>query len=242
MHHRSLRLKYVSYAQYLSDVQQIPQQTMQSSTIQPPPAFHPVQTPTPALQHRPPVADLTPQPSFVPTPGTTPVPSLQPNVFYPGAQPSDNPMAGLYLIFLLGPMTAPPPVQTQAQPTEPIPPSDINALNADTSNMPTQFKPIVNHMKSLFTKFESANVAPSQRRIVADASKRIGLLFWDMNQGKIPPAVAEKVMKYSQSLVAGDMATASKVLEDLTETAWNESSSHWLSSFKRLIRLAQTIK
>lgn len=125
---------------------------------------------------------------------------------------------------------------------EETPPHDINALNAETGNIPPQFKPIVTHLKTLFSKMESSNVAPSQRRIVADASKRVGLLFWYLNKGKVKDDVAQKVLKYAQALASGDVQTASKVLEDLTETAWDEVSSHWLSSFKRLIKLAQSIK
>lgn len=145
-------------------------------------------------------------------------------------------------VFSAGAPTPASPVRQETAPLEPMPPPDMTALSADTSNVPGQFKPIVTSLKGLFTRFESANVAPSQKRIVADASKRIGVLFWDLNRGKINSAVAEKVMQYAQALSSGDTATATKILAELTDTAWNEATSHWLSAFKRLIRLAQTIK
>jgi len=140
--------------------------------------------------------------------------------------------------------TQPPgsPTRAPGPPADQSPPHDISALNADTSNVPSQFKPLVSSFKNLFTKFESAKIAPSQKRIVSDASKRVGILFWQLNKGNIDPVVAEKVMQYSSALAKGDLAAANAVQTELTESAWDDSSSHWLCCFKRLTRFAQAIK
>eukprot|EP00210_Caulerpa_lentillifera_P002066 g1981.t1 len=187
------------------------------------------------VQQGPPQGAFVPTPvqpgSFLPTPGAVSSPmTTRQHVFNPVAPVMSAQQPG-------SPMKTPAPV-----PVEESPPHDVTALNADTSQIAPQYKAIVTHLQALFTRMESSNVAPSQRRIVVDASKRVGWLFWYLNKGKVKDVVAQKVLKYAQALVSGDMQTASKVLDDLTETAWDEVSSHWLSSFKRLIKLAQTIK
>ena len=220
---------------------------MGTPSMQPPPqSFQPTAVPPAPVstQHTAAVAS-PPQQPFVPTMATPP-PATRPQVYNP-IMPSPGFLEcqrGWHSDKFCASGGAAPasPKRPSSPPTEPLPPHDINALNADTSKVPAQFVPIVAHLKALFTKFESANVASTQKRIVADASKRVGMLFWDLNRGKIAPAVAEKVMQYAQALSSGDTTTATRVLADLTETAWDETSSHWLSSFKRLIRLAQTIK
>lgn len=121
-------------------------------------------------------------------------------------------------------------------------PPDINIKNVDTSSITSNQKPIEMAFKTFIEKLESSSIPASQKRIVADASKRIGMLLFDLNAGKISQEVGDLILGFVKALTAGQSDVAMKLTDQLTDNAWDDSSAHWLVSFKRLIRLRQYIK
>lgn len=79
--------------------------------------------------------------------------------------------------FLLAepPKPAPPP-------PPPGPPANISIRTVDTSHVPADQQRIVASLSGLFNACAPTASNPARKREMDDSSKRIGTLFWKLNQ------------------------------------------------------------
>ena len=132
------------------------------------------------------------------------------------------------------PVAAPPP------PPPPGPPADISIATVDTSAVAGELRPVINTITALYQACEGVFGAhPARRRELDDSSKKLGALFWRLNEGDVSPGVSAKLQQLCAALDGGDYATAGHVQVQLTSGDWEECSS-WLTALKRLIKMRQS--
>ena len=136
--------------------------------------------------------------------------------------------------------------QTVVQPSAPPapvipsgPPPDTTLMNVGTEKIPAHLSGVVQSLKSLYQGAEAVvGGQPARRRELEDASKKLGLLIWKMNEGQVSSSVSEKLQQLCRALDAHDFARAAHIQVMLTTSDWDECSS-WLTALKRLIKLRQ---
>lgn len=129
------------------------------------------------------------------------------------------------------------PAKPLSPPAPQGPPSNISIQNADTSKIPQSQKPIVVSLTKVYHQCE--NVIPSKRREMVDTSKKLGTLFWLLNNGEISESVVQQLLGLAKAFDTGDIERAKEVHAALTQNAWTDSSSFWLTALKRLLKLKQ---
>lgn len=230
-----------------------PFQTPVASAVAPggfPPAM-------PAAPGQPPVAktDTVPPPSFfnpvsAPAPAPIPVP-MQPAQGAvppgPGLASQSGPAGRMVAPPPLGGVGAPPPQQQQQQQAMPPsvsgptgPPPNITVQTADTSKVPADQQAIVASFTNLFNACASIANNPAKKKEMDDSGKRIGQLFWRLNEGQVAANVIVKLHELCQALERGDWATAGQRQVELTTTNWDDCGS-WLTAVKRLIKARSTM-
>jgi len=133
---------------------------------------------------------------------------------------------------------APPPPPPHA--TRGSPPT-ISVTTADISQIPPDLQPAVASLSNLFKTCEAASANnPTKHREMEDSSRKIGALFWRINEGHVSTSVAEKLKQLAVALDSGDMVGATHVQVGLTTNDWDECSA-WLTALKRLIKTRQML-
>jgi membrane fusion protein (multidrug efflux system) len=80
---------------------------------------------------------------------------------------------------------------------------------ADVSKVPAELKPVLASLHALYNACLPLANNPARKREMEDNSKRLGGLFWRLNEGKLSPAVAAKLTALCQALDAGKLKRAS---------------------------------
>ncbi|CAD7701117.1 unnamed protein product [Ostreobium quekettii] len=212
----------------------------------------------PQQQHAPPVmtpAPMVPQQYTAPHPTTTPV--MAPFEPVPSHPSAPQPRAAV-MTPQVGPsppgLQAPGPmVPSMGQPMSPVapasppapqgPPADISVSTVNTSQVPPDQRAIVAKLTELFRQCEAASQTPGKRREIADGSKRLGTLFWKMNEREVSPAMIQRLQELTKALEAGNVAAALQIQLHMTEDGelWAEGE-YWLPGLKRLLRTRQLIR
>ena len=78
----------------------------------------------------------------------------------------------------------------------------------------------------------------ARKREMDDNSKRLGGLFWKLNEGQVSQHVVAKLLQLCGALDQGNWPGASHVQVELTTSDWDECGT-WLTALKRLIKLRQ---
>eukprot|EP01025_Chloroclados_australasicus_P033894 TRINITY_DN3466_c1_g1_i3.p1 TRINITY_DN3466_c1_g1~~TRINITY_DN3466_c1_g1_i3.p1 ORF type:complete len:301 (-),score=56.38 TRINITY_DN3466_c1_g1_i3:531-1433(-) len=136
----------------------------------------------------------------------------------------------------------PPMTQTPPQPQKPTgPPANISISSADVSQVPADQKAIVTSILNLFNACEAGVQGnPSKKREMDNNSKRLGELFWKLNEGQVSSDVVSKFKELAIALDANDWSTATRLQVSMTTTHWDEASA-WLTALKRLLKLRQML-
>lgn len=137
--------------------------------------------------------------------------------------------------------------QQPASPAKPVsppapqgPPAHISVATAVTSKVPANQKVIVSSFTNLFRQCEAA--MPAKKREMADTSKKLGTLFWMLNEGTVPAEIVQQLLTLGRAFESGDVAQASQIHAQLTQNAWTDATSFWLTALKRLLKVRQMIR
>jgi len=118
------------------------------------------------------------------------------------------------------------------------PPAHITMQSADVSKVPGDQRAIVNSLNNLFNSCMPLANNPARKREMDDNSKRLGGLFWKLNEGQVSQHVVAKLLQLCAALDQGNWPGASHVQVELTTSDWDECGT-WLTALKRLIKLRQ---
>ena len=80
----------------------------------------------------------------------------------------------------------------------------------------------------------------ARKREMDDNAKRLGTLFWKLNEVQLSPDVVRALHQMAAALNSGDWGTASQVQVNLTGSHWDECAA-WLTACKRLIKTRQQL-
>lgn len=133
-----------------------------------------------------------------------------------------------------GSAAVPPPQQPAG------PPAHISMATADVSKVPADQKPVLGALNNLFNFCMQAANTPAKKREMDDNSRRIGTLFWKLNEGQVVPHVLQKLLQLCAALDAGNWPAAAHIQVELTASDWDECGM-WLTALKRLIKIRQTM-
>lgn len=137
-----------------------------------------------------------------------------------------------------GSMGAPPAAAPPAQPAGP--PAHITMATADVSKVPADQKAVLASLSNLFNFCMQAASTPAKKREMDDNSRRIGTLFWKLNEGQVAPHVLQKLLQLCGALDAGNWPAAAHIQVELTASDWDECGM-WLTALKRLIKIRQAM-
>ncbi|CAN0202243.1 unnamed protein product [Laminaria digitata] len=79
-------------------------------------------------------------------------------------------------------------------------------------------------------------LSPSEKKMLGDVTKAVGVLFAKMGHGHVERATLDKVGQLVKSLEARDMKTANAIQQGLANSVW-QSHKDWLKGLKYLITL-----
>eukprot|EP00878_Enallax_costatus_P022761 GHUV01024169.1.p2 GENE.GHUV01024169.1~~GHUV01024169.1.p2 ORF type:complete len:134 (+),score=59.66 GHUV01024169.1:55-402(+) len=111
---------------------------------------------------------------------------------------------------------------------------------ADVSKVPGDQKAIVGSLNNLFNAVMPAANTPPKKREMEDNSRRIGALFWKLNESQVSAKVVQKLLQMCAALDAGNWPAAQHIQIELTASDWDECSV-WLTALKRLIKIRQAM-
>ncbi|UPR03903.1 protein transport protein SEC31 [Chloropicon primus] len=132
---------------------------------------------------------------------------------------------------------SPPP----AAPAPASPPPNISIETADVSKVDQQLQSAVAVLKESYQVCARALEGnPGKKREVQDNSRRIGILFWKLNNGDVKPSVKSALQEIAKALAGRDFATASKIHISLTTSDFDECGV-WLTALKRIIKTRQQL-
>ncbi|KDD72942.1 hypothetical protein H632_c2706p0, partial [Helicosporidium sp. ATCC 50920] len=109
------------------------------------------------------------------------------------------------------------------------------------SRVSAALAPVVASLRALHGVCSQAVAAhPQKAREMEDAGKRIGVLFWQLNQGSLSQGAGGKLVQLCAAMEAADYARANAALASLTSADWDEAAA-WLPSLKRVVKLRQML-
>lgn len=111
---------------------------------------------------------------------------------------------------------------------------NVTVETADTSNVPAQYKAIVDTLTRVYNQSASANTSAVGKRKMGDVNKRLGQLFERLNHNDISAQACGKLLQLCTALDGGDFAAASDLQVALTTYDWDENST-WIVAIKRLM-------
>eukprot|EP00775_Hariotina_reticulata_P008692 gene8692-8873_t len=120
------------------------------------------------------------------------------------------------------------------------PPAHITMASADVSKVPADQKALLASLNNLFNACMPLANTPARKREMDDNSRRLGGLFWKLNEGQVAQHVVAKLMQMCAALDAGNWPAAQHIQVELTASDWDECGA-WLTALKRLIKIRQTM-
>ncbi|KAF8071322.1 SEC31B [Scenedesmus sp. PABB004] len=135
---------------------------------------------------------------------------------------------------------APPPAHAAPPPPPPGPPAHISMATADVSKVPADQRGVLGSLGNLFNACMPLANTPARKREMDDNSRRIGGLFWRLNEGQVAPHVVAKLQAMCAALDAGNWPAAQHIQIELTASDWDECGV-WLTALKRLIKIRQSM-
>ncbi|KIZ01949.1 hypothetical protein MNEG_6017 [Monoraphidium neglectum] len=115
--------------------------------------------------------------------------------------------------------------------------------SADVSRVPADQKAVLASLNALFNACLPLANNPARKREMDDNSKRLGALFWRLNEGQVSAHVVARLQQLCAALDAGNYPAATQIQArrgkvELTTSDWDECGT-WLTALKRLIKVRQ---
>ncbi|KAF6262154.1 hypothetical protein COO60DRAFT_1470516 [Scenedesmus sp. NREL 46B-D3] len=139
-----------------------------------------------------------------------------------------------------GAAAAGPPARQQPPAAPAGPPAHITMASADVSKVPGEHKAVLGSLTNLFNACMPLANTPARKREMDDNSRRLGGLFWKLNEAQVAPHVVAKLLQMCAALDAGNWPAAQHLQVELTASDWDDCGT-WLTALKRLIKIRQSL-